>query len=111
MTYLLFGEPRTDANNVDHITLHDTYVRELAATKCIKLLALPLPLFLLLRQALMAEEDRVCQAGSNDIISDPDGHGTVEDTYSSLLMGLNWTASSVYSRLQAGQRPFRFSLM
>lgn len=33
------------------------------------------------------------------------------ETHSSLLIGLNWTASSVYSRRHAGQRPLRFSLM
>ena len=54
MTHLFLGKPRADPYHIDHVTLHNTYVCKLAATKRIELLALPLALFLLLCQALVA---------------------------------------------------------
>ena len=53
-THLLFGEPRADADNVDDVPLDDPDVREVASAQRVEFLALPLPLLLLLRQALVA---------------------------------------------------------
>lgn len=55
ITHLLFGEPRANANNVDYVALDDPHIRKVATAKGIEFLSLPLPLFLLLGEALMTK--------------------------------------------------------
>ena len=76
----------------------------MAPAERLKVLALPLPLLLLLCQALVAARTAMRSTKLSKPIKDMRAH-------SSWLTGLNCTLSSEYSRRQAGQRPLRFSLM
>lgn len=57
-TYLLFGETRTDAHNVNNVPLDDTDVRQMFTAKGFKLFPFAIPLLLLLSQALVANGRR-----------------------------------------------------
>ena len=97
---LLLREPGVHVDDVHNIALYNANVDELSSPQHVQILAFSFSLFLLLRQTLVATRS----------MSDFRGWRT-KDTHSSLLMGLNWTASSVYSLLHAGHLPFRFSLI
>lgn len=105
--YLLFGKSRTQAHNINNIALNNPDVGEMAPVESIKLFTFPLSLLLLLCEALVTKR----RANDGGKTLDERECGDSKYTYSSLLIGLNWTASSVYSLRQAGQRPFRFSLI
>jgi hypothetical protein len=51
--YLFLGKTRSNTDNVNHITLNDAHIRELASTQCVEILAFAFPLFLLLSQTLV----------------------------------------------------------
>lgn len=53
-TYLLLGKSRSDANDVDNITLDDPDIGEMAPTMGLKFLALTFTLLLLLSEAFVA---------------------------------------------------------
>ncbi|CAK5279441.1 unnamed protein product [Mycena citricolor] len=53
-THFFLGKAGSDAYDVDHVTLHYAYVGQMASAEGIEFLALPLALFLLLRETLVA---------------------------------------------------------
>lgn len=52
--YLLLRKARPHAHNIGHVALYDTHICKVAPAQGFQLLPLALPLFLLLRQALVA---------------------------------------------------------
>ncbi len=58
-TYLFLSESRSQPDDIYYIALHNTYVRELAASKGVELLPFAFALLLLLRQALVTNDKRV----------------------------------------------------
>ena len=57
-TYLFLREARADAHDVYDVPLHHAHICQVSAAQRVELLPLPLPLFLLLRQALMTKPRR-----------------------------------------------------
>lgn len=53
--YLFLSETGPNTDHIDYIALNNTYIGEVTPTQSIKFLALSLPLFLLLSQALVTE--------------------------------------------------------
>ena len=106
--YLFFCKSRANADYVDYVALNDAYIGEMSPPKSVKLFTLTLSLPLLLSETLVTFSIHISK--QNRALA-PFSSRTVRDTHSSLAMGLNCTASSVYSRRQAGQRPFKFSLI
>ena len=75
--HLLLCESRSQPDDVYYIALHDAYIRKLTASKGIKLLSLTLPLFLLLRQALVTGEKRCISTVLVDCSIQAGGEGII----------------------------------